>query len=432
MAILGASWRWSELRALEELVLDAPQREARLERLRQVLEVEELVYLATCNRVEILVLRPPPGSGRPALRELRRRAFAELTGRDPAAGESARMLRLWQGEGALEHLLLVACGLDSAEVGEREIRGQLRVAHAEAETFGLSGPRLDWAVDRALATARRVEQCTGLTRGRRSLAGVGMQAVEAHLEVSPGSAVLVGVSAMTERCGKRLVGNGVSCLVVNRSAERGEALARRLGARWRPLGDFLSAPEPCSVLISATGSSQPVFRRAALQQLRATADPPPFLVDFGVPPDVDPRAAAAMEFERLGMEEMTRKAAAHQDSRRSEVACAREEVDRALGELRDEVAETTMGPVAAAISRRYRETAQAGAERLVRRQLSHLDPDERQAIEKFALNLAKRLAHLPVVGLRAVAREMGPEAVETFLAAAGDPRIPTSDMEQVS
>jgi len=46
----------------------------------------------------------------------------------PAAREAARILRAWTGEAAVEHLLLLACGLDSAQLGEHEIAAQLRGA----------------------------------------------------------------------------------------------------------------------------------------------------------------------------------------------------------------------------------------------------------------------------------------------------------------
>ncbi|MEM8998135.1 MAG: hypothetical protein AAGF23_25355, partial [Acidobacteriota bacterium] len=158
LGIIGAAWRRITTRGLERFLMPEPEQAERLPRLREALGVEELIFLSTCNRVEMLFVRPGATSGRPSMETLRRRAFETLTGEKPGTGEAERCLLAWTGEGALEHLLLVACGLDSAQLGEREIRGQLRQAQRSASGLGLSGPTLDWAVERALQLARTTAQ----------------------------------------------------------------------------------------------------------------------------------------------------------------------------------------------------------------------------------------------------------------------------------
>ena len=88
------------------------------------------MYLATCNRVEVAFAMPEGH----AAHDLRAEVFRALRGRTPAAGEARSALRTWIGEAAVEHLFLMACGLDSAQAGEREIAAQL-------EGMGLA-PRL--------------------------------------------------------------------------------------------------------------------------------------------------------------------------------------------------------------------------------------------------------------------------------------------------
>ena len=200
LGVIGAAWKRITTSGLERFQI-APERQAdELPRLKQALGVDELLFLSTCNRVEIIFCRPLAGD-RLSLAELRRRAFRQLTGRVPQAGEAARSLNIWSGEGALEHLLIVAGGLDSAQLGEREIRGQLRQAHRRAGELGIGGPMLDWTVERALQLARRIESETDIAAGRVSLAGIGFEAVARHLAERPGAVAVVGISPMTERCG---------------------------------------------------------------------------------------------------------------------------------------------------------------------------------------------------------------------------------------
>src|SRR5262249_57869198 len=76
----------------------------------------------------------------------------------PEPGEAARVLRAWAGEAAVEHVLLVACGLDSAQTGEHEIAAQLRGAWEDSRAAQTCGPILDRLMGEALGMARRMRQ----------------------------------------------------------------------------------------------------------------------------------------------------------------------------------------------------------------------------------------------------------------------------------
>ncbi len=416
LGIIGAAWRQVTTQGLEKFMMPVEQQAERLPQLKQALDVEELIFLSTCNRVEILFARGQ-ANRQASLEELRRRAYRELVGDEPAAGEAERSLRVWAGEGALEHLMMVACGLDSAQLGEREIRGQLRDSHRRAKELELSGPILEWTVEHALRLARRIEQQTELSSGRVSLAGIGFESLQSHVEEHPGTIAIVGVSAMTERCGEWLLDDDVPCVVVNRSEERGRALAERLGVPYRRLDRFRQAPEPCTAVVTATGATDPIFCEAELRRLIGASGRPPLVVDFGLPPDADAAAAASLGVPHLDMEEISSRAARSRDQRQADLAVAREHVDLALLELRREAGERALAPVLKELTGRYRQTAEDGVDRLLRRQLRHLDEDQRRALQDFAHGLAKRFAHVPVVGLRALAGTQGLEAVDTFLTA---------------
>ena len=81
------------------------------------LGVAELVVLKTCNRVELAVVvgRVEQLSG------IRKRVFRALLGRDPVGGEAETSLRVWGGEGAVEHVFLVTSGLESARLAAQRI-----------------------------------------------------------------------------------------------------------------------------------------------------------------------------------------------------------------------------------------------------------------------------------------------------------------------
>src|SRR5438270_913898 len=122
IGVVGLSYRHVGVEEVARFALPRAEIPARLPALRTLLKSAEILYVGTCNRVEVLYATDD-GS---AAGDCRAEVFRILTGREPQPGEAARILRAWTGEAAVEHLFLLACGLDSAQTGEHEIAAQLR------------------------------------------------------------------------------------------------------------------------------------------------------------------------------------------------------------------------------------------------------------------------------------------------------------------
>jgi glutamyl-tRNA reductase len=411
--MIGVSWRQGGAENLADFTLAADQTAPALRGFAERLRLNELAYLATCNRVELVFAR---SAATPAL-DLRRDAFALLMGRAADEGEAERKLRAWQGEGAAEHLFLIAAGLDSACVGETEIVGQVRAAHERAHELGLSGPSLGVVFEEALRIAARVRGETRLGTGQVSLAEIAQRLVRERLERTPGRVALVGVSPMTERLTASLTAAGLPFVVVNRTAAKAAELAAKHGAEHAALDDFRASPPTLEAIVTATGADHIVLDAAALERIAARTESgePPLVVDMAVPPDVDPAACDRLGITRIGMDEIVRRAEATRAARLLEAGAAREHVDRALDALRDRFTERYYGPLFGALQRRYRRTAQEGVERLLKKELAGLGEKERAAIATWTDVLARRFAHIPCSGLRGLLHD-GPEgSLDAFL-----------------
>jgi len=416
IGVVGLSWRQGGPRALARFTVPVEEREDRLPELARAIGAEELVYLATCNRVEVAFVTSP-GT---AVSEYRRRVFRSLRGREPEPGEAEQALRAWAGEGAAEHLFLVATGLDSARIGETEISGQVRDALSLARRLSLANGRLSLLFEEALKLARRTGSRTALSRGRTSLAELALDRARARLVAAPGVVAMIGVSPMTERCAKELAAEGAELLVVNRSAEPAARLAASLNDRARPLelDEFRADPPPITALISATGAPGVLFGEPELRRLvdAAPQNRPPLVLDLAVPPDVDPEAARALGIARVGMEEIIAAAERNREARVREMGEARELVDEALDQLQRRLGAKTVDRAIAALQRRYEATALDQTERLLRSRFGDLDEERRDLLRRFSTRLAHHFAHLPSTGLRETALAFGSDAVKRFFA----------------
>jgi glutamyl-tRNA reductase len=410
LGLIGLSWRHASADDLARLTLPREHRAAALRALAAALEVDELLYLATCNRVEIAFA----GGAAIDVPERRRRLLQHFD-----VDFAPRRLRAWAGDGAIEHLFLVASGLDSARAGESEITGQLKTAASECAGAGLLGPTLRGLVDDALRVARRVRPVTEGHVGRASLADLALAHIVARLKAQPGAVALVGVSPMTLHCANALTERGVPTVLVNRSVDRAMAVAPE-GVKVRSLEAFRLSPDVVSALLLATAAPEPLFDAADCARLakRGSAGIPPLVVDLGVPAALRPEEAERAGMAHIGMDRITRAAEADREEALAALGEARALVDAALDERRSRAWSELVDPTIVALRRRFADRTHLELERLLQHDLHALDDTQREVLRRWAAQLSHQLAHVPSRGLRDLAATAGPEAAAEFLAVA--------------
>ncbi|MGH8326670.1 MAG: hypothetical protein ACRET2_07905, partial [Steroidobacteraceae bacterium] len=418
---VGLSYRHAGIDEVARLSIPKADLESRLGSLREALRVSELLYLGTCNRVELLYATHDGESAG----DLREPALAQLSASRSPPGHASRLLRAWAGESALEHVLLLACGLDSAQAGEREIAAQLRAAWEAARAAGTSGPILDRVMGEALGMANRMQRLQAGVRAP-SLADLAATRVLEHLAGSAATVALVGVSPMTRRCGLALHRAGIPLLIVNRTLAPAAELATSLSGRAVTLEQFREQPAAVAALVLAAGGAEPLLDARSLQllaesaqraqQARPGARGPggPLAVDFGVPANVDPDEARRAGISRVGMSELVQEVQERRVTELLRLAPVRAAIDERLTRLREEMATRAMGPKLAELRGTFERIAADELERAFAAELRGLAEDQRETLRHLTSRLARRLAHLPIAGLRAAATHASSDVIDAF------------------
>jgi glutamyl-tRNA reductase len=419
IGVVGLSYRHVGVEEVARFSVPRAEVPLRLPQLRAALKGAEVLYVGTCNRVEIVYAT---ADGTPAL-DCRAEVFRSLTGRDPGPGEAARALRAWTGEAAVEHLFLLACGLDSAQTGEQEIATQLRDAWEESRLAHTSGPVLDRLMGEALGMARRVRRMTSGIR-TPSLGDLAADRARQHLADGAGRVGLIGVSPMTRRCATVLAGANVPLLIVNRTLEAAQELAAAVGAEALSLELFRAQPPALRALVLATGGTGPVLDGATLARLRTPAAAAPLLIDFGVPPNVDPAAARSAGLTRVGMDDLIEAAQGRRLAQLVRLAPVRAAIDERLTHLRAQLATRAIGSRMADLRESFEQIAAAEVARALSQELRTLEPQEAQQLARLVTTVARRLAHLPLAGLRAAALHASADAVDAFFDGTKSGRAP--------
>jgi glutamyl-tRNA reductase len=153
-----------------------------------------------------------------------------------------------------------------------------------------------------------------------------------------------------------------------------------------------------------------VLERTTAEILTGAARDGVLIIDLGVPPNVDPAVAAVAGISRIGMDDVIAEASSGRNARLGELASSRIIIDDHLDRLRRDYAIREAAAMIQHMGTHYQRLA---AESLLR--LPRANGDEGEALKMWAEAFARRLAHAPIKGLRVLAAEAGPAAVQAYL-----------------
>jgi len=357
--------------------------------------VSGAVVLPTCNRFEVYVEADSAEAAR------QRVVGALVASTDLSWDEADGSLDAIEGDDAVRHLLSVATGLESMVVGEREISGQVRRAHADARVGGHLTPRLDRLFQSALRTARVVGSSTGLGTSGRSVVSVALDLAGTTVTWQGARVLVIGTGELAQSALATIHGLGAQIVAVHSPSGRDDLAASAYGALTygAPVigpDALVAAVSDADVVLACSGGDHEVLTAAMVgEALRGTARELT-IIDLALHHDVGPLAGSLPGVhlinletvgehapgEEVGAIEAARAIVAHAVARFDDQARA---LDPAVVALREHVFGLLEREVAA-----LHPGASASAEDVARA----------AAAEAALRHFAKSLLHLPTVRAR--------------------------------
>jgi glutamyl-tRNA reductase len=327
---IGLDHRASSVRLRDLVFVETANLPAVLGWLREA-GLAEAVLLSTCDRVEAILRHSSAEAARAALATALARS-----GRVPAAEIEAELV-VRSGADAVRRLFAIAAALESQVLGEPQVLGQVKEAHAAAAAAGASGPDLDALFAAAYAAAKRVRSDTGLAERPVTMAAAALRVVrDIHGDIARTAALLIGDGEMGELLIRHFTGAGLKRVAVAAPlAARAEQLARALDCHIEEFDKLEEALARADIVVSACGSRRLVITadlaRAAHRRRRRK---PMFLIDAAMPGDLDPAIDAIEGIFRYDLGDLEAAALEGQAHRRDAADAAARIVDEAAAAFR--------------------------------------------------------------------------------------------------
>ncbi|NOZ87597.1 MAG: glutamyl-tRNA reductase [Deltaproteobacteria bacterium] len=395
LGVIGTSYRVLEIDAISRYHLGDDPLPALME-FREYGELEDILYLPTCNRIEYYYRGNPSITAREHRAKLT--AWYRKRGVEGAGGHHFYAL---QGSAAARHLFRVACSLDSMVVGEVQILDQIKQAHQYSLENNLAGSGMTRLLEVAYSTAHKVRRETRLCERPVSVASLAAQEV-----LSFGSrrnmtlrVLLIGAGITMSKAGTRLASNPVGVdlrlFVANRSFEKGRKLAQSLSGEAISLDSISKNPPMVDAVMTAVSGEEPVLTGQvvqALQSVRKTNDAPLLIVDLGLPANTTPEARAVQGVKTVMLDDLKARADENLKAREGEIEKSEEIIREQMEFLNRRMAEIAVGPSVSTVQERFREVMSGELDRLFAQVLPGLGEKERKKLSAWAQVAAKRMA----------------------------------------
>ncbi len=404
LALVGCNHRTASVELRERVSFTAQQAIEAAAELRRQGILDEAVVVSTCNRSELYgvpgeAFASRRGNGAAITDEME--AFFTSYHGIPGADLSGRIYR-WTGTDAVRHLFRVAAGLDSMLLGEAEILGQLKTAYGQALDRGLTGPVLNRAFQGALEVGKRVRAETevGARPMSVSLAGVKL-AERVYGNLKGHAALIVGAGTVAEQVIEHLRNRDIGSLqVANRSYSHAAELASRMGGEpvaWDSLEKALAAPD---IIVTSVGTAGVVLTREMLNRALARREGRPiFVVDLGVPRNVDPGAAELYSLYLYNIDDLGEIVEQNRRAREAEIPRAEAIISTHIAKFEGWRAALEASSIVDDLRGRFRQER----ERLLRERVDRMEnisPEERERHVAVTNELIERILETPAGRLR--------------------------------
>lgn len=399
LKILTVTHKSANLRDIGEFVIktsDSATLRTQLEMLKAAFALEELFYVATCNRVLYFFVT------KENLDNAFTNRFFQSINPNLSKECFSSILQL-DGAATIEHLFEVAASIDSLVVGERQILGQLREAYDQCHAWGLTGDSIRLAFQQAVVAAKEIYADTRIGDKPVSIASLAVRKMMAAHLPKDARILLIGAGQTNALVTKFLAKHEYKNVTVfNRSAQKAEELAVLVGGTARLLTDISNYDNGFDCMIVCTGAIDPIITTEVYQQLLHGETDEKIVIDLAIPHNVEAIVMARFPIRYIEIEGLRTLAQENLAFREDEVEKAKILLTKHISEFPNLYKQRQMTRALSRVPDEIKAVKIKALNEVFRKDVEQLDVPTRELLEKMLTYMEQKCIAVPMK----VAREM--------------------------
>jgi glutamyl-tRNA reductase len=383
-----------ELPLIGKLHLDDSVRKDKLSALAHTEGLDELMYISTCNRVAFIFTASPCVD----TRTVAQRIVSQLS--SATASEKQLLVdgcRCMDGDAAVRHMFEVASSLDSLVVGEREIITQIRTSFEQSKKDGLTGHLLQVLVKKTIETAKQVFSETRISARPVSIVSLAWRKLRDLQPDSNARALIVGSGKTNTALARFMKKNGFrNFTVYNRTLANAEALVQEIGGKAVALDQLAHHHGGFDILVTCTGAADIIITPQVYRKLLAEETDRKIVVDLAIPADTDASVLDLYHVKYIGVQDLKGIAERNLREREGEMAACQQIIGAAVQEFENELEARKVELAMRSVPEKVREIRKKATETVFSREISGMDAQSREILEKVLEYMEKKYISVPM------------------------------------
>jgi glutamyl-tRNA reductase len=211
--------------------------------------------------------------------------------------------------------------------------------------------------------------------------------------------LLVGAGEMIELCAAHFAAASPRRLAVaNRTLERAQRVASRFNGQALRLEDIADTLAQYDIVVACTGSQLPVIGKGMVERaIKARRRKPMFMVDLGVPRDIEPEVAEMDDVFLYNVDDLAQVVAVGLSARQTAVAEAEAIIETGVGDFLLWIKGRELVPAIRALRDQGERVRRHELERAAK--LLARGEDAQRVLENLSQSLTNKLLHAPTQAL---------------------------------
>lgn len=395
LKVIAFTHKQIELKELGRLVICQENLTDKLQRVKSQFGISEIFYLATCNRVEFVMLT----------QQVVDKAFAKQfmdaidMGLCPiSTGTFLDAASIYEDREALEHLLRTSCSLESLIVGEKEILAQLRKAYENCKEAGLTGDGLRMFMNCIVKTAKEVYTHTNISKNPISVVSLAYRKLKDLKLCTNARVLIIGAGETNRNISKYLQKHKFSNFAVfNRTVANATQLAADLSGEAFNLEALKTYNKGFDAIITCTSSTEPIITPEIYKGLLNGDTDRKTIVDLAVPNDTHPDVLLQFPVNFIEVHSLNEVAKKNLQERYEELTHAEAIIDENINGFMQELKQRRIELAMRQVPEKIKEIRNTAINSVFAEEVQGMDQASREILEKVINYMEKKYISVPMI-----------------------------------
>lgn len=366
----------------------------RLSSLKSNLNLSELCFLSTCNRVEFTLVGDYDWNDA-STQKLLKHLYPNFT--EELIEELTEKVEVYSADAAVEHSLAVASSIDSMIVGEREIITQVRTAFEACRNAGLTGDFIRILMKQVIHTAKRVYTETSIASKPVSVVSLAYHQLKKYNIPLTARILFVGAGVTNTTMARFLKKHGFKNFVVfNRTFEKAEMLAKEIKGTAISLADLKNYKIGFDVIITCTGADNHVITKSLYESLLISETDKKIVIDLAIPQDLDSEILSTYPVDYISIEYLQRISNQNLKERTKEIQYVEEILKEGYSEFLSMLKERNVELAMREVPQQIKSIKTSAFNEVFREDIENLDAQSREVLEKVIGYMEKKYISGPM------------------------------------